>query len=622
MPAGGAHEQRAAYVRRIVRLTGQAVSRWLGGIVIGMALGAAAVLLVEPLLTDAGRTAAPKPDAIERPDPVSSVPTEANTARKGPSTLDAIHRLTSEFEQKVALYNLLRSADSATIEGLLDEAEALEPSARRQFAEQAIYARFAEFDPPAAVARIASNSDDSHSLFRDVILSWARTDLDGAIETAANLPEPHRGRLGRTLLTQVPGLDDDAQTAIAERFSLGQMYHRMRTRSAAQADPAGAWQDALLDDTGVRKESLYTIADMWVQVDPLAALEAANALSETEFRERLEQRLVSAWLRLDQTAAMEWVLAMPRADHRHLVRPVLITLARTDPEAALNALRPSDGDELRDTVVARAVSAWAESDPYAAFDWLRSQQVSPSRRRMIRDVMGVLGDSSPEEALSLASRIEDAPGRADAIHVVLGAWADSDVRAVARWIDESRHLRRKTIETVVDRYAEVDPAEAFDWLMAQDASRHDHAGRIIHKVAQQSPSRARLMIDRMPDGSPKFNATYDLVGGWLKTDPHAALRALPRLQSDSTTRLFGFAFRSWAQLDVDAAAASLDEVPADFRNEAVMGVFHQAWLVAEDIGLAETLYSRLTGEERRAAARMLYQRLRDIDPVRAKRYKE
>ncbi len=101
--------------------------KWLGGIAIGALLGAGTVVWLRHELVAVERaTHAPGP--TEGPHAVNHGvqlrhPTVRETApREVPTTLADTHRLASEFEQKIALLDLLRSSGSRTIEALLDEA--------------------------------------------------------------------------------------------------------------------------------------------------------------------------------------------------------------------------------------------------------------------------------------------------------------------------------------------------------------------------------------------------------------------------------------------------------------------------------------------------------------------
>ena len=288
--------------------------KWLGGVATGAVLGAGTVLLLRlelPVVehpTPAPATEEPHP--IEKPVP-SPVPTVHETAPpEAPATLADTRRLASRFQQQVALLEVLRSSDPRTMEALLDEAGTLDRfSPTREFAEHAIYTRYAELDPQGALGRMVADEVSWWGL-REVVALCAMTDPDGVLDYVDALDEPHRKMLAGIILREVKGRSD-IQNAFAARFSLHRELDRARTLEAADTDPAGAWHAALSLDARSRPGSLNLIATDWARSDPVAAFEAAGALADSQLRENVERAVVSEWMRNDPDAALDWVLALP-----------------------------------------------------------------------------------------------------------------------------------------------------------------------------------------------------------------------------------------------------------------------------------------------------------------------
>ena len=599
--------------------------KWLGGIAIGALLGASTVVLlrqelpeVEHALPVPGPTEAPH--SIKQPVPLHDPTVGKATPREIPATLADTHRLASPFAEKLALLNLLRSSDPRTMEALLDEASTLARlSPSREFAEHAIYTRYAELDPRGALGRMVADEVNWWGL-REVIALCAKTDPDGVLNYVDALYEPHRTMLAGIILREAKGRND-IQNAFAARFSLHRDLDRARALEAADTDPAGAWHAALSLDAGFRPGSLYLIATRWARSDPVAAFEAAAALPDAQLRDSVEPAVVSEWMRVDQDAALDWVLGLPPSSHREGIATALNTLARTDPEAALVALVDLGDRVLVQRLSLRMAWNWASYDPQAALDWAFAQASSQMPGELIHTVMYMIARSSPADAISLASRLDDALQRTSAFKSVFATWAQKDVRAAARWIDASPNPPVDATAEIIPAYAKLDPEEAFDWLMSQDASRHRHVDQLIFEAAKESPRRARHLVDRILDGPAKRSAARRLVSAWIKVDPHAAVGEIPRLGLDETEELYTNAFRTWCQSDPDAATAFLGQIPGASRDSAIMGIIGHALSRGNDVTLAERMYNRLSNDDlRRQAAATLYSRLRGIDPERAKRY--
>lgn len=602
--------------------------KWLGGIAIGVLLGAGTVLLLrhEPAAVERAMLApdpTDEPHPIERPVPLrgpavdESAPPEAT-----PTSLADTHRLASKSEQQLALLDLLRSSDSRTMEALLDEASALDRfSPSREFAEHAIYTRYAELDPRGALSRMVADDVNWWAL-REVIALCAKTDPDGVLDYVNLLQEPHRTMLAGIILREAKGLDD-IRNAIAARFSLHRDLDRARALEAADTDPAGAWHAALSLDAGSLPGSLYLVARDWARSDPVAALQAAGALADPQLRERVEGTVVSEWMRADRDAALDWVLALPPSSHREAIATALNTLARTDSKTALDTLIDLGDRVLVERLSLRMAWTWGNYDPQAAYDWAFAQASSQMQGELIHPVMSTIARTAPEDAISLAYRLDDALQRAAAFRSVFATWAQSDVRAAARWIDASPQPPGDAAFQLIPAYAKLDPEEAFDWLMSLDASQHRHVDRLITETAKGSPDRARQLLDRMPGGPAKERAAGQLVTAWISADPQAAVGVIPRLGVDETDKLFKNAFRTWCESDPDAASAYLGQVPTASRDSAIMGIIDHALSRGNDVSLAERMFDRLASDQaRQRAAERLYSTLRNIDAERANRYRD
>ena len=599
--------------------------KWLGGIAIGALLGAGAVVFlgfelaeVEPATPTPRPTQ--EPHSVKQPVSLRDPPTGESATGEIPATLADTHHLTSPFMQKVALLDLLRSSDPRTMEALLDETSTLDRlSPSREFAELAIYTRFAELDPRGALGRMVADEVGWWGL-REVIALCAKTDPDGVLNYVDALDEPHRTMLAGMILRESKGRED-IQTAFAARFSLHRDLDRARALEAADTDPRGAWHAALSLDARSRPGSLSLVATQWARSDPVAAFEAAAALDDAQLRDSVKGRVVSEWMRADQDAALDWVLALPPSGHREAIATALNTLAGTDPEAALATLVDLDDRVLLQRLSSRMAWNWASYEPQAATDWALAQASSQMPPELIHTVMYTITLSSPEDAISFASRLDDPLQRTAAFKSVFATWAQTDVRAAAQWIDASAQPPVEATAEIIPAYAKLDPEEAFDWLMSQDVSQHRYVDQLIYAAATESPRRARPLVGRIPDGPAKESAARQLVTAWVRVDPHTAVAETPRLGSGITDELFENAFGTWCQSDPGAATAFLARVPATSRDSAIMGIINHAVYRGNNVALAEQMYDRLAGDDtRRHAAAILHSRLREIDPDRAKRY--
>lgn len=460
--------------------------RWIGGLAIGLVLGAGAVLLLTRFSQDSeSQGAAPRSNAP--PPDVRPATARENDAHEGYASLAEINGLKSEFAWAAAVHDRLRTADVRTVEALLDEADTLEPGGRRYRLKEFAYARYVDLDPRAAVRRIVAHGDQ-YSFVTFVVSAWAKVDFDAALDAIGSLQAPHRKQAALAVLSERRDLDDDAQDAIAARFSLEPDLRLMRTLEAAQADPRAAWHHALTSTEGdSQTESLVQISGEWIRTEPDASLRAVESLPAGT-RRSVQQQLIHDWLRLDRTAALDWALSLPAADNREVLQTALRELSRTDPVAALDTLHGL-GDRLLIEDLRVSSWQWVESDARAVLDWALSRPPSEHQGNLIRSAISEIAQSSPEEALSLATRLDDDLQRNEAIASALQAWARTDPRAAARWMDSKTQRTVAAVRAVIDPYLRTDPDEAFEWLMT-----HRDFG-VVDRAARRCPAGIRRSLD-------------------------------------------------------------------------------------------------------------------------------
>ena len=624
------------------------MAKLIAALIIGLALGAGAVLLVSGL-TGKGESTSPVPRSLETSSNALTT-TRTPASRPQVKSLADIQALPSEFGRNAALYARVQSADVDAVESLLDEAEGLTNPER---IKQVIYSRYVQLDPRAALDRLRDEERDQQQLVRTTVSAAARFDLDVALAFIDTVDERRQIQLARNILDMYE-LSDDRKEQVAKRFALEPYLRRLQVSNQAKNDPVAAWQTALATEKGgERREMLWSVADSWFETDPAAALSAVASLDASLAGTR-KSRLLNRWARQDPGAALEWAIAQPAPGQRDPLRLVAalvavhspremfdlaVTLkparrdmvaemvlhawAQTDPVAALDALAGMDNAQLRKTVGVSIVRAWTNDDPGAAFEWVRAHEPSPVRNLMLSTALRNLGKSDPLRALSFADNLDDTI-RSAAIEWVLDVWGRVDPHGAAAWLDSSADTTPAAVTTVLGHYAKADVEAAFEWLRNQPVqAQRDAFPALVRQLlaATDSPDSAMRLIDRIRDSRAKQMAGVQLIAIWIDSDPQAAVGAIARMDDSASQYLYRWAFQKWSRSDLEGATAFLDRIPSSHRDEATQGTLEQAALT--DIDLAERLFDHLKGDEaRRDAATILFRSLREVDPERAERYRE
>lgn len=624
------------------------MARLIAAVIIGLVLGAGTVLLVSGLSGE-GESTSPVPRTLETsPDALTTTLTPAS--RPQIKSLADIQALPSEFERSAALYARLQSADAGTVEILLDEAEGLTNPGR---VKQVIYSRYVQLDPRAALDRLRDEERDQGLLIQTTVSALASLDLDAALAFIDTLDKRLQAQSARHILG-LDGLSDARKQQVAKQFSLEPYFWRLQASSQAKKDPVGAWQTALAIDMGEeRRQALWSIAYTWFETDPSAALSALISIEDAQTGS-WQSSLLGRWASQDPDAALQWALAQPASGNRvdplrqvagtiaeyspremlelaatleparrdDVAERVLFAWGRTDPAVALDTLvTMSNSNHLYETVGLAMIDFWANDDPRSAFEWVRSQGPSSIRSLMLSTALANLGRSDPLRALTYAAEL-DGIGRSTAIEGVLRVWGREDPRAAAAWLDSSEDKTAAAVTAVAQHYANVEPEEAFEWVLDQSAEAQRHAvSMVVGQIAAESPASALRMIDRIRDPVARQAAGSELITAWADTDPQAAIRAISRMDPSMSQNLYRIAFRVWSRFDTEDATAFLDQVPSSNRDGAIQGVLAQT--ASRDVDLAERLYDRLSGDEaRKQAAMTMFLSIREVDPKRAERYRE
>ena len=269
--------------------------KWTLCVAAGALAGAIAYVLLGPSFQDSATPSGGPQTALDGTVPARQARSASNHEEPSPEdlrTLAGIRRLSSDFERAAALYDVLRDANIATIEGLLREAG---ESRAGEATKSIIYARFADLSPDAAIAYIVDAREDKRFL-TSVFTAWAGRDVDAALDRAELLPPRYRRAAAIAILSAAQDLGNERKREIAEQFSILDVLHRALRFDHIRANPGQAWRDALaMPASDSRTRSGWDALKAWVAVDPPRALEALEAWPDTRYREHWRRSLVAAW---------------------------------------------------------------------------------------------------------------------------------------------------------------------------------------------------------------------------------------------------------------------------------------------------------------------------------------
>jgi len=483
--------------------------------------------------------------------------------------LTEIAALVSDFDRNKALYAHIADMEFARLLELLDEADALSESSHRYDVVRVIYLRMATLDPEATVDHVLGRSYRT-SWLSTVFRAWAHADLDAAVAGAALLDYHAKALATRAILEL--DLSDDQREAVARRLDGEEILAGVETRedlADGAADFRSAWEEGLKEpDANLRMQRLAQIARTWAESDPVAALEAAGAMPNTQLATAL-QGLV--------------------------------------------------------------LQSWTTDDPVSAITWLGDQEPSYNLQTLTVTAMAILAQDNIGNAISFLDSMPDhlqeyaRQGLVATLQIPTGDISDIDVDTVLDWyatLDASS--QRELSPSLSFAIARRQPERALDWAQSLEGQARETALRsVLSSLASTDLELAQRLVAEMDDPELRFELSTTVVYAAANADPRGTLEWAESFESEAErVALVGAVLNRWADDEPDVAVeVLLDMRRGPFRDQVAANVAMR--FVRDQIELAERLFEAIESAEfRRPLASMLRRHFAETDPDKAARYRD
>ncbi|MCZ6618396.1 MAG: hypothetical protein O7E57_09710 [Gammaproteobacteria bacterium] len=536
--------------------------RYAFALLIGIGIGYLASRFVEDEVF-VSLPSAPAQPALVSSDVTPATPAQA-PGRNAPASLADIMLITSDYSQTAALYNLAGGVSRERLEGLLEEASGMSQDSERRAASAILYERYAELDPEAAIEYLLSHPGVyTNQWLSRVFHAWSRHDLPSAVERASELDRYLRSVAGSAILNARDDLPSSERREIAGQLGILAMMRQLESQrqiAMTDRDPESAWRNALdVENLQFRTRNLYTVAAIWANIDPVAAMNAVSSL--------------------DQVG-------------------------------------------LRGSIQAAILQRWGQRSPHEAVAWAFSQAPSNQRATLLATALGALAITEPLDAMNLAQSLSGNE-RSEALSRILGGWAATDPRSAADWFEStSGAYRTKAVHNVASNYAQKYPEEAFNWAISLAKQESGMATMTVLSVISNSDSEyAARLVDRIPSQNDRNAAAQTVVQMWAQSNPAAAGAWIAGFADKNLqTQLYSSLLQQWSRHDPVAAVGYLDRIPGgETRDAATVVMIVNA---RDNLQFAEDLFERIENDEqRRKAAQQLYHMLRVSDSRRAEQYR-
>jgi len=365
-------------------------------------------------------------------------------------------------------------------------------------------------------------------------------DVTEAMKMILNSP----GSIGRmeALLDFVKELDsDEVELAIGEVSGMargGDMFMSMGLLMSryAEIDPEKALEYVGTRDRMTRGWGTSSILRTWASKDPKAA---ADHISKNMLKEggddwsmrRTASSVASEWAKQDANAALAWAKGLP--------------------------------DEVKGDALGNIIEQITTDDPLRAAEVAMGFE-GEQQERSLRTIADRWSANEPEKALKWAEGLTS-EGRVGVMEEALENWVRKDAESTVAYLDKMESSERDSImKEVVEQWArngEEATAEAAKWVASQD------------------------------DGKGKVDATGEVVGQWMRSDPEAASEWLGEQPvGDARDRGVAALLRDRSvREDPSAAVAWADTISNDEMRSEQVERSARSWLASDRASALEYL---------------------------------
>ena len=568
---------------------------------------------------------------MQAPDSLPSIP--SNTDYQKPSTrpspdvhviyktitsLEEAINVPSKFGQNAALYSLLLDADETKLLEFLEESKSISHTPNRDAVQQIIFARYAVINPASALEgvknfRITQQYTLTHTIFDE----WSRSDMQGAIAAAKDLPMSQRQIAAQSILSARSDLDESMREEISRE--LGGTRFSMFFDPAASGldgldeDPEVAWHQLTSESKGgpAAYNNLMNVAVMWAQRDGLQVLDKIrDSMGNTQQRQFVLSAVVAVLSRDDPRGVLAHLQQLPQnRETRQMASAVFNSWADMDPAAAFAGASEMDSTNATTTNRQAVLQTWASLDPEAVLGML---DTLPDDVRMTgyRSAMQGLIQQSPSRAAKMIDDIEDQQIRYSLMQQLASQWSQTDPEAALDWImSQPEELREpNALSITIMHLAESDPEAAFRIASRQSGSSGERMQMsVFHAIARHNIDQALDMLGKI-NPNVRVEATAAVGTELVQQDPDRALRLRNTLEDDQQADYLNMLVHRWAYADPQSLVKRIDDLPSVKIQSNAAKVLLQQRRQMWGEGLTDdqfaSLYNRLNETDRQAIDRM------------------
>lgn len=519
---------------------------------------------------------------IEPTNEVSSETLSSDNHKQHYGLLQFLVEAPSVFERTQALNNLILSADELLLTRLLSQSEGIQSADLQHKTQTLIVQRFAFINAELALTTIQGMRNERQTpLISTLFGEWSHIDLTNAVARAANLDLPKKMSAFQGILATQNALSSDERVRIAHQLELDpdivEQESKPKTTSqlwqellfdeepnfaqstqlirlahkwvadngltaveqidssnldpllkqmvlgsifqrAMLADPSTTLQQVISYQGELRSLALESIAKIWINVDPEAALSLIALIDSPRLQRELREKYVTAWVVADPEEVLTNIQLVPESLRSFTEVLAIRQLAQYQPTVALQFLTNVSEEWVRLNLSMEIATHWASQDAIAALDWLLKEDTFgySARSSMLTTILRELTEENSELAFRTALEQPLDKLGFGLEHIVVEEIAQTDLETAFDMLSQVRDGWTQSSSYIAVGKALVRNGETERALqLAQDLQNEEHKdlyySLIVNEWAYTEPKSLVNELDGLPSSEAKYVAAMDLV---------------------------------------------------------------------------------------------------------------
>jgi hypothetical protein len=415
---------------------------------------------------------APGPPSLDHPpgwvEESAQSPATPSSTPALPFSMERFHA-SAGLEMHRLLAQVLPGADAALVRALAEALSQREPKPQPDPVWQAVFARWMQLEPPAAMAWARE-----HNLNETAMTAWVEIDVEAAM--AATKPSA-RDSEWSIILTKISSADP---------LRAMQLNHELVAR---KDHPAGDGWGLFFDHLGA------SLLQKLAERDPSAAL--VELTSHFPNDQEAIKAIAAGWASKNPAACHDWI-AQLSPDLKKAALVGLVDAAAESPAKIAEALTGLPMDATTRSTCMKVAQEWAKKEPAAALAWVRTRFPAGPQ---LADALMQVANGLMETDLPAAVALMDEVGWKD--------HAGHHVGSSRRVLPSKDGLRDETaINEEGDYY-----------------SPYNIMARLMDRLATANLEEAIRAWEKAP-AKLQTSLASEIITPWFRRDPEAAIRWL------------------------------------------------------------------------------------------------